>query len=222
LFLQPFGTARQTNNIIMRLVTGIRKVSSGAAVALVLACLCTSAASARTQSAAGNSASAKPATSPATAKKKHHTTAAHSSTNSAIATSRKVSSKGKRSSRRRVRGQQKIDSERARSIQEALVREHYLNGEASGTWNQASEDAMRRYQADHGWQSKTVPDSRALIQLGLGPSKDHLLNPESAMTTVPDRPHATSLTPTSHSVDPGETGKMPTTHTVPVDPPSPQ
>ena len=85
----------------------------------------------------------------------------------------------------RVRGQQKIDSERAQAIQEALIREHYLSGEATGTWNQASEEAMRRYQADHGWQSKTVPDSRALIKLGLGPSKDHLLNPESAMTTCP-------------------------------------
>jgi len=80
-----------------------------------------------------------------------------------------------------------------------LIREHYLKGDATGTWNQASEDAMRRYQADHGWQSKTVPDSRALITLGLGPSKDHLLNPESAMTTVPDPPKADALPTTSHS-----------------------
>jgi len=42
---------------------------------------------------------------------------------------------------------------------------------------------MQRYQADQGWQSKTTPDSRALIKLGLGPNHDHLLNPESAMTT---------------------------------------
>jgi hypothetical protein len=206
----------------MRLANAIRKLSDSAACALVLACLCASAAKAGTQSATGTSGSGKPATSPATAKKKPHATAAHSPGKSAVATSHKVSSKGRRSSRRRVRGQQKIDSERARSIQEALVREHYLNGEATGTWNQASEDAMRRYQADHGWQSKTVPDSRALIQLGLGPSKDHLLNPESAMTTVPDRPSATSLNPTSHSADPGETGKMPAGNTVPVEPPSPQ
>jgi hypothetical protein len=101
-----------------------------------------------------------------------------------------------------VRGQQKIDSERAQSIQEALIREHYLSGEATGTWNQASEAAMRRYQADNGWQSKTVPDSRALIKLGLGPSKDHLLNPESAMTTVPDAPRAEPMPTTSHSASP--------------------
>ncbi len=102
-----------------------------------------------------------------------------------------------------MRGQQKIDSERAQAIQEALIREHYLSGEATGTWNQASEEAMRRYQADHGWQSKEVPDSRALIKLGLGPSKDHLLNPESAMTTVPDPPRAEPMPTTSHSAAPG-------------------
>ena len=117
-------------------------------------------------------------------------------------TSRKASS-GKTSSRKkrtaRVRGQKKIDSERAQSIQEALIREHYLSGHATGTWNQASEDAMRRYQADHGWQSKTVPDSRALIKLGLGPSHDHLLNPDSAMTTGPDTPRVASASSKSTS-----------------------
>ena len=44
---------------------------------------------------------------------------------------------------------------------------------------------MRRYQAAQGWQTKQVPDSRALIRLGLGPDHGHLLNPESAMTTGP-------------------------------------
>jgi hypothetical protein len=58
---------------------------------------------------------------------------------------------------------------------------------------------MRRFQREHGWQDKTVPDSRALIKLGLGPSTDHLLNPESAMTTVPDPPKASSLPVSSHS-----------------------
>lgn len=101
-----------------------------------------------------------------------------------------------------ARGQQKIAPERAEEIQEALVREHYLS-EAAGSWNQASEDAMRRYQADHGWQSKTVPDARALIALGLGPSHDHLLNPESAMTTGPEAPRAAAITPASQSPAPG-------------------
>lgn len=83
------------------------------------------------------------------------------------------------------RGQQKIDPNRARDIQEALIREHYLEGKASGVWNDASQKAMERYQADNGWQTKVIPDSRALIKLGLGPDHQHLLNPESAMTTAP-------------------------------------
>ena len=142
----------------------------------------------------------------ATAKKPaaKSTTPAHKATSpkSASTTKTHTTSSGKRSSHKRpvrARGQQKIDSERARSIQEALIREHYMTGEPTGTWNQASEDAMRRYQGDHGWQTKEVPDSRALIKLGLGPSNDHLLNPESAMTTVPDQPKAASMPTTSHS-----------------------
>lgn len=83
------------------------------------------------------------------------------------------------------RGQQKIRPERAREIQDALVREHYLKSQPSGVWDDATQSAMQRYQADHGWQTKVIPDSRALIGLGLGPDHEHLLNPESAMTGVP-------------------------------------
>jgi hypothetical protein len=108
-------------------------------------------------------------------------------------TGKRSSSHGTRSSRgkkrSKKRGQQAIDSTRAREIQEALIREHYMQGEPSGTWDAATQAAMQRYQADQGWQSKTTPDSRALIKLGLGPSHDHLLNPESAMT-MPSAPAA--------------------------------
>lgn len=141
----------------------------------------------------------------------HTTTTNHpkSTTAGTARSSKSTHASSKRSSKRRTaRGQQKIEPERAEAIQEALIREHYLTGEPAGTWNQQSEEAMRRYQADHGWQSKTVPDSRALISLGLGPSHDHLLNPESAMTTGPDVSHsdsvsATPQSPVSHSAGPG-------------------
>src|SRR5215469_10655959 len=95
-------------------------------------------------------------------------------------------------SRKRPRGQQAIDNTRAREIQVALVREHYLTGEPSGTWDDATQAAMRRYQGEQGWQTKTVPDARALIRLGLGPDQEHLLNPESAMTTEAVRAPQTS------------------------------
>jgi hypothetical protein len=82
-------------------------------------------------------------------------------------------------------GQKAIEAERAQQIQEALIRDHYMEGKPSGKWDDATQAALRRFQGDQGWQSKTVPDSRALIKLGLGPNHDHLLNPESAMTTAP-------------------------------------
>lgn len=171
----------------------IRRFELGAISALALICALVAPASAR-QDASGAATTAKK-TSPTPAHKHH-------STSSSSPGVKKASSKtsGKRSRRKsRVKGQQKIDSERAQKIQEALIREHYLSGEPTGTWNQACEDAMRKYQADHGWQSKTVPDSRALISLGLGPSKDHLLNPESAMTTLPDAPKSDAIPTSSHS-----------------------
>jgi hypothetical protein len=77
-------------------------------------------------------------------------------------------------------GQQAIDSGRTAEIQEALIREHYLDGEPTGQWDQATRDALTRFQGDHNWQTKIVPDSRALIKLGLGPGRQNLLNPESA------------------------------------------
>lgn len=98
----------------------------------------------------------------------------------------------RRRSKKRKRGQQAIDGERATQIQQALVREHYLKGTPSGTWDASTQEAMRRYQADQGWQTKEVPDSRALIRLGLGPDNGHLLNPESAMTSNPQLPHGSA------------------------------
>jgi Putative peptidoglycan binding domain len=74
-----------------------------------------------------------------------------------------------------VKGQRQIEPERAREIQQALIREHYLTPPASGQWDTTTEAAMQKYQADHGWQTKLTPDSRALIKLGLGPKTDNVL-----------------------------------------------
>jgi peptidoglycan hydrolase-like protein with peptidoglycan-binding domain len=119
------------------------------------------------------------------------TSSSHSTSkrNASHATGKKVAAK---------RGQQGIDSARAKEIQTALIQQKYMQGEASGSWDSATQNAMRRYQSDHGWQSKTIPDSRALIKLGLGPSSEHLLNPESAMTALPpvsDPKNAAQRTP---------------------------
>ncbi len=85
-------------------------------------------------------------------------------------------------------GQQAIAPERTLEIQQALIREHYLDGEATGQWDQATRDALTRFQGDNHWQTKILPDSRALIKLGLGPSQQNLLNPESAAIAIPYQP----------------------------------
>jgi Putative peptidoglycan binding domain len=120
-------------------------------------------------------------------------------------TKRATTHKGKKTRRTasRPRGQQKIDSQRALEIQEALIREHYLMGKPTGVWNDETQQAMQRYQADNNWQSKTTPDARALIKLGLGPDHQHLLNPESAMTSQPATRQPQSATPVS-ATDPGK------------------
>jgi hypothetical protein len=88
-------------------------------------------------------------------------------------------------SKPKFRGQQSIDQIRTLEIQQALIREHYLDGEATGEWDQATRNALTRFQGDNHWQIKILPDARALIKLGLGPRQQNLLNPESAAIASP-------------------------------------
>jgi len=77
---------------------------------------------------------------------------------------------------RRPRGQQAIEPERVTEIQQALIREHYLTGDANGKWDATTQAAMQKYQADNGWQTKLMPDSRAIKKLGLGPDYSTAIN----------------------------------------------
>lgn len=95
------------------------------------------------------------------------------------------STKKKKSGKSTARGQRGIDQARTTQIQEALIREHYLTGEPTGNWDQSTKDALARFQEVNGWQTKSVPDSRALIKLGLGPDKTGLLNPDTAVMMSP-------------------------------------
>jgi hypothetical protein len=126
----------------------------------------------------------------------HTSTSSHKKSSSTSAHSTTSKSKKSRKTAANRHGQQKIDPQRALEIQQALIREHYLTGKPSGVWNDETQQAMQRYQADNNWQSKTTPDARALIKLGLGPDHEHLLNPDSAMTSQSQAPSSIS-TPAS-------------------------
>jgi peptidoglycan hydrolase-like protein with peptidoglycan-binding domain len=126
-------------------------------------------------------------TRPSNSKSKSSTTSKKPSLKSTAHTS-KVSAKSSKRGRKSVkkpRGQQAIDSDRTREIQAALIREHYMQGEASGSFDAGTKAALAKFQKDNGWQTKVLPDSRALIKLGLGPSHEGLLNPESAAISAP-------------------------------------
>jgi peptidoglycan hydrolase-like protein with peptidoglycan-binding domain len=107
----------------------------------------------------------------------------------ASAKARNQSLKGHKASRhkiaRRSRGQQVIDSERAMQIQQALIREHYLSGDPSGSWDASTISAMQKYQADQGWQTRLMPDSRALKKLGLGPDYSSAINAKDSSFAAP-------------------------------------
>jgi hypothetical protein len=85
----------------------------------------------------------------------------------------------------KILGQRTIDDERAAEIQTALIKAGYLTGSPSGHWDSESEAAMQKVQADNGWQTKLVPDSRALIKLGLGPATTSSAVPSSAPGSAP-------------------------------------
>jgi peptidoglycan hydrolase-like protein with peptidoglycan-binding domain len=109
------------------------------------------------------------------------------------------SKKGKRSQVSRVRGQRTIDSDRASEIQTALIHQNYLSGAPSGQWDAQTQEAMRKYQSDHGWQTKLTPDSRALINLGLGPKQA-----DEKTVAHSTSGQATELTTQAQSSEPAE------------------
>lgn len=109
----------------------------------------------------------------------------------------------KKSTSHQLKGQRQIDPERAREIQTALIREHYLSGEPSGQWDAESQAAMTRFQADQGWQTKLTPDSRALIKLGLGPNNETMKPVAGTQASLPggsSQPGANALLGSSQGI----------------------
>jgi peptidoglycan hydrolase-like protein with peptidoglycan-binding domain len=84
--------------------------------------------------------------------------------------------------------QRGIDDARASQIQVSLIKSGYLSGEASGHWDAQTEAAMQKFQEDNGWQTKLIPDSRAIIKLGLGPTQDSALSATSEAARPTSQP----------------------------------
>jgi peptidoglycan hydrolase-like protein with peptidoglycan-binding domain len=54
-------------------------------------------------------------------------------------------------------------------IQRALLQAGELREEPTGQWDEATRDAMKRYQGQRGFAVTGLPDSKSLMEMGLGP-----------------------------------------------------
>jgi len=132
---------------------------------------------------------------------KTHSSPAHKPSTHSSASSAHHSKKGTKTVASKSHGQRGISEDRTREIQTALIREHYLTGEPTGKMDQATKDALTKFQADNGWQTKITPDSRALIKLGLGPDHKGLLNPDTASIPAPHELGSESAQPGGGGAD---------------------
>ena len=112
-----------------------------------------------------------------------YATHVHRSPTSGKSSSRRLSRSRHRASK--PRGQQAIEPERVTQIQQALIHAHYLNGDADGKWDATTVAAMQKFQADNGWQTRLMPDSRALMKLGLGPDYSTAINAKGSSFAAP-------------------------------------
>jgi hypothetical protein len=101
-----------------------------------------------------------------------------------------ASSRGKKTTAKRGvtwRNRQLSPSpDRYREIQGALAAKGFLKPEdATGTWNQTSSDALKKFQAEQNLESSGKIDSLSLIALGLGPHRDPAR--VNSFETLPDR-----------------------------------
>jgi len=174
----------------------LKKMTTSAILAASLLCSLPMAVVLKAKGATKTATKAKPQASESSLKASHRSS--HRSSRVAVASSRKNSS-GKlqtvTATKPKYHGQQSIDQARTIEIQQALIREHYLDGEPTGEWDRATQDALTRFQGANHWQTKIIPDSRALIKLGLGPSHQNLLNPESAAIAPPYRAEVENSSP---------------------------
>jgi len=120
-----------------------------------------------------------PPKSAGTAKPKSHTPAKHSTQKASASTgqhrsahhpaARHLSARARQAAARRQRAHLRPEPERIQEIQQALVQVGYLNALPNGRWDDQTREAMRRYQADHGFPVTGLPEAKSLMKLGLGP-----------------------------------------------------
>jgi peptidoglycan hydrolase-like protein with peptidoglycan-binding domain len=83
-------------------------------------------------------------------------------------------------------------ADRYREIQKALADRGYLKNEPTGTWDAASQEAMRNFQSDQKLDPSGRITAASLIALGLGPKNE---TQASASSTAPQEPQRATTSP---------------------------
>jgi hypothetical protein len=125
-------------------------------------------------------------TAPATTKKKSTAKKGSSTAKKGTTTGKRATSaKGRTTASRPPAHTRQVQPtpERYKEIQQALAGKGYLKTEPSGTWNQESVEALRRFQEDQNITASGKIDSLSLIALGLGPKRT-----TSAVQPAPSEP----------------------------------
>ena len=119
----------------------------------------------------------------------------------------RTSRRPRRISHKRRLAQLRLQPERVEEIQRALEKVGYLNEAPTGKWDEATRDAMHRYQADNGFPITGLPEAKSLMKLGLGPHplpEDVVANDSASAsvrsnTSPAQAPSVTQDPPESHS-----------------------
>jgi murein L,D-transpeptidase YcbB/YkuD len=98
-----------------------------------------------------------------------HPSSAHSSsTASASKKSAKATSSKRKARTKKVKGQAAPTPDRINEIQEALAKKGVFTGTPSGSWDDSTVDAMKRFQSTNGLNPTGKLDALTLQKLGLG------------------------------------------------------
>ncbi len=132
---------------------------------------------------------------PATHTTTSHSNAAHAKTASTTTSSRRTSKKRIK----KVKGQAAPTPERITEIQEALAKKGMFEGSPSGQWDEATSDAMKRFQSSNRLDPTGKLDALTLQKLGLGSETAGLAAPTPPPNASNRLKYLSSLPPESNS-----------------------
>jgi peptidoglycan hydrolase-like protein with peptidoglycan-binding domain len=116
---------------------------------------------------------------------------------SALAASGKAAraKKSSKRSRRRQPGQKAPAADRITEIQQALAKDGSFSGNPNGKWDDATGEAMRKFQAAHGLNPTGKLDALTLQKLGLGSKTAGVAAPLPVSTSLNNTSVATPVSP---------------------------